>query len=665
MSTTRLSGLRRFFHNRLATAGSVVLALVVLLSLVAPLLPLQNPDTVHLALRLKPPGTSGHLLGADQLGRDMLSRLIFGTRVSLAVGIVATLVAAVIGSLIGIVAAFYGRTVDTVLMRGIDMLMAFPYLLLALAIVAVLGPGLLNALFAIAIVNIPFFARNVRGATVSLVRLEYVDTARLSGLSNVQILFGELLPNVLPVIFITISTTVGWMILETAGLSFLGLGAQPPRADLGSMLGQGRNLLLVAPHVATIPGIVILILVIAINLVGDGLRDVIDPQLKSGALLSPAAATAVDRALQRRLSDGGQTENLKRASAKSRGSADREPRGGLPEGERSLTLTGLQTWFWIGGIPHKAVDDVSIHLSPGEALGVMGESGSGKSITALSVLSLVPTPPGKIMSGSVHFGAEQLIGAPLSRLQSLRGDRIAYVFQNPMSSLNPLLRVGEQIEETIVRHQAVTRREARARAEELMEAVRIPDARSRFDSFPHEFSGGMQQRVCIAIALANDPDVIIADEPTTALDVTIQAQILRLLAELQHSRNLSLLMISHDFGVLSAICSRIVVMYAGQIVETGKVDEIFRSPLHPYTRRLMACVPRVGAAGQEMDAIPGIPPAIDSLPTGCHFADRCDMVQPECRQLPIPLESRSDGRSVRCIFAPKPERATANQAVRS
>ena len=308
----RPTRLRRFLYNPAATAGLFIVIAVVALSAVAPILGLPDPDATSLADRLLPPGSDGHFLGTDELGRDMLSRLIWGTRVSLAVGISATAIAAVIGSLIGIIAAFYGKFLDNFLMRGVDMLMAFPYLLLALAIVAVLGPGLFNALIAISIVNIPFFARNVRGATVSLVRLEYVDAARLSGLGDAKILFGELLPNVLPVIFITISTTVGWMILETAGLSFLGLGAQPPQADLGSMLGNGRRLILQAPHVATLPGLVILVLVIGINLVGDGLRDVLDPYLSSGALVSPRAATEVDTRLAKRIRGAAKRDAGKR-----------------------------------------------------------------------------------------------------------------------------------------------------------------------------------------------------------------------------------------------------------------------------------------------------------------------------------------------------------------
>jgi peptide/nickel transport system permease protein len=625
-----MNKLRRFFYNRMASVGLIILLAVILLVLAAPLLNLPDPDITKLEERLLGIGSSGHPLGTDQLGRDILSRLIWGTRVSLAVGVSATAIAAIIGSLVGIISAFYGGWLDNTLMRGIDMLMAFPYMLLALAIVAVLGPGLFNALIAISIVNIPFFARNVRGATVGLVRLEYVDAARLSGMNDFKILSAELLPNVLPVIFITISTTVGWMILETAGLSFLGLGAQPPQADLGSMLGEGRKLILTAPHVATLPGLVILVLVIGINLVGDGLRDVLDPYLRSGALVSPRPATEVDKELVAK----------KRRETKAARADDRVP----------LSVKELRTWFWLGNKAIHAADNVSFEVGKGRSLGIMGESGSGKSVTALSILGLVPTPPGKIMDGSVEYYGEDLVGAPVERLRHYRGNRIAYIFQNPMTSLNPLITCGEQIAESVRRHQGVSRQEAWQRALELMEKVHISDAANRLDAYPHELSGGMRQRVGIAVALANDPDVVIADEPTTALDVTIQAQILRLLEELRERYGMSLVFISHDFGVISEICEKVVVMYAGEVVEMGTVDEIYKNPLHPYTRRLMACVPQIGEREREMDAIPGLPPALDDLPRGCRFAERCDIAIDACRAKPVELLEFGE-RKARCIRA--------------
>ena len=617
----------RLRKNTLAVIGLAIVAIIVLISLLAPLLPLADPDVTDLGNRLKPPFQSGHILGTDHLGRDMLSRLIWGTRVSLLVGVIATFVAAVVGSFLGIVAGFYGKLVDNILMRGIDMLMAFPYMLLALAIVAALGPGLMNALFAIAIVNIPFFARNVRGVTVGQVGRDYIDAARLNGQPDAVILFSELLPNVMPVIIITISTTIGWMILETAGLSFLGLGAQPPQADLGSMLGEGRKMLMTAPHEATLPGLVILFLVIGINLLGDGLRDILDPRLKSGAFMRPQARTAINPRVL------GEAEGPLRQS----------------EETPLLKVSKLKTWFQLGNDNYKAVDDVSFEALPGECLGIVGESGSGKSVTALSLLGLVASPPGEINSGSIHYRGENLLKASLASLQHLRGNRIAYVFQNPLTTLNPLLTVGEQIRESLKRHQTLSGGEMQQKVTDLLKQVQIPNAEERVRAYPHELSGGMRQRVGIAIALANDPEIIIADEPTTALDVTIQAQFLELLNELRKKRGLSLIFITHDFGVVSEICDRVMVMYAGKVVETGSTMDVINHPLHPYTRRLIDCVPRLGHPDKPIHAIQGMAPAINNLPEGCAFAERCDFAAKICRDHEISLAELDQGRTVRCI----------------
>lgn len=618
---------QRLKKNHLAVIGLSIVLIIILISLSAPLLPIPDPNETNLAKRLVPPFDAEHILGTDHLGRDMLSRLIWGTRVSLAVGVVATLFAAVIGSFIGIVAGFYGKWLDNTLMRGIDMVMAFPYMLLALAIVATLGPGLMNALFAIAIVNIPFFARNVRGVTVGQVKREYIDAARLNGQPDPIILVSELLPNVMPVIIITISTTVGWMILETAGLSFLGLGAQPPQADLGSMLGEGRKMMITAPHEATLPGLVILVLVIGINLLGDGLRDILDPKLKSGSFVRPEARTKVNPEL---LEENDDSESKKK---------------GFP----ILKVIKLSTWFTLGSETYKAVNNVSFELVSGECLGIVGESGSGKSVSALSLLGLVATPPGEIKSGKIYYRGENLLTSSLESLQNLRGNRISYVFQDPLTTLNPLLTVGDQIHETLKRHQSISRSEADDKVVELLKLVQIPNAENRANSYPHEMSGGMRQRVGIAMALANDPEIIVADEPTTALDVTIQAQVLGLVNDLRRDRGLSMLFITHDFGVVSEVCDRVMVMYAGKVVETGETRALIKNPRHPYTKRLIDCVPKLGEPDKALDAIPGMAPAVNDLPTGCSFADRCDFATDDCRADRIPLTELEPGRAVRCI----------------
>ncbi|WP_346895324.1 dipeptide/oligopeptide/nickel ABC transporter permease/ATP-binding protein [uncultured Roseibium sp.] len=611
-------------NNTLATGGLIVLAAICLIALAAPLLPLPDPDATAPADRLLPVFSAGHLLGTDHLGRDLLSRLLWGTRVSLAVGVSATLIAAFFGSLFGLVAGYAGGRTDTLIMRGIDMVMAFPYILLALAIVAVLGPGLLNALYAIALVNIPFFARNIRGITSGLARREFVDAARLAGKSPVQILFIEILPNVLPVIVITMSTTVGWMILETAGLSFLGLGAQPPQADLGSMLGEGRKILFTAPHVSIIPGLMIFALVMSINLFGDGVRDVLDPRLRAGSLTRPVARTKV-----------------------ARGGSDIPPPSAAPG---VLDMKGLRTEFRIGGSVYKAVGGVDLHVREGECLGIVGESGSGKSVTAMSIMGLVPTPPGRIAGGAAYLEGEDLFAASDGRIRTLRGGSVAYVFQDPLSTLHPLFTVGDQLKEAIQAHQPLSHVQIKEKALELLSLVRIPNPKERLSAYPHELSGGMRQRVCIAMALANDAKLLIADEPTTALDVTVQAQVLTLMNGLRRERNAAILFITHDFGVVSALCDRVAVMYAGRIVETGTTKEILESPQHPYTAKLIECVPVLGEPERRLDAIEGRPPVVNNLPDGCAFADRCPRVRPECRSGELDLKLSSPERGVRCLY---------------
>lgn len=563
----RLSNWRLLANNKLAAFGLIVLSIIVILAAISPFLPLPDPNATAPAERLRPLFSEGHLFGTDQLGRDILSRLLWGTRVSLAVGIAATLIAAIIGSTIGIVAGYAGGRTDSLLMRFIDLLMAFPYILLALAIVAVLGPGLINALYAIAIVNIPFFARNIRGISAGLATREFVDAARLSGKSHFSIVTTEILPNVLPVIVITMTTTAGWMILETAGLSFLGLGAQPPQADLGSMLGDGRKFLFNAPHVSIVPGLMIFALVMSINLLGDGIRDMLDPRLRSGALNRPMPVTRIER-----------NEQPAKAAASN----------------AVLAVDQLETSFARGSTLEPAVKKISFEVGKGECLGLIGESGSGKSVTALSLAGLVASPPGVITNGSVRFDGKDLLSLKDHELMSYRGGRIAYIFQDPLTTLHPLYTIGEQVAEAITAHQPISKRDARAKAIELLDTVGIPEPAERADAYPHELSGGQRQRVGIAMALANDPDLIIADEPTTALDVTVQAKILDLLQTLRRERGVSLLFITHDFGVVAQMCDRVAVMKDGRIVETGETAEVLRNPQHDYTKRLIACVPQLG-----------------------------------------------------------------------
>jgi peptide/nickel transport system ATP-binding protein len=312
-----------------------------------------------------------------------------------------------------------------------------------------------------------------------------------------------------------------------------------------------------------------------------------------------------------------------------------------------IEVQELRTWFDTRQGIAKAVDDVSFALAQGEILGIAGESGSGKSVTGLSILGLVD-PPGRIVSGRITYRGRDLIGLAPEALRQLRGDRIAMVFQDPMMTLNPVLRVDTQMIETLQAHASIDRAQARRRAIEALRKVGIPAPEERLNSYPHQLSGGMRQRVAIAIAMLNRPDLIIADEPTTALDVTIQAQILHEVRALCRDSGTALLWITHDLAVLAGLADRIAVMYAGRIVESGPVDEVLTHPLHPYTRGLIASVPSRNQRGTRLAQIAGMAPRITELPPGCAFRPRCDRASERCRD-EIPRSTPAPGRELRCI----------------
>ncbi|MDQ7796005.1 MAG: ABC transporter ATP-binding protein [Spirochaetia bacterium] len=321
--------------------------------------------------------------------------------------------------------------------------------------------------------------------------------------------------------------------------------------------------------------------------------------------------------------------------------------------EPVLSVRNLSTRFMTSSGTVKAVDGVSFDVRKGEIFGIVGESGSGKSVTNLSILRLIPMPPGQIAEGEIMLHGKNLLAANEHELQMVRGGSISMIFQDPMTSLNPLLRVSLQIAEALELHHGLLRKEAEKKAVELLKAVGIPDAERRAQEYPHQFSGGMRQRVMIAMAIGCNPDLLIADEPTTALDVTIQAQILDLIRRLSDTRTMSVILVTHDLGVVAGMCDTVAVMYAGKIVEQASVDPLFREPKHPYTQGLLASVPRIDRAWSErLYSIPGAPPNLVDLPPGCAFAPRCEHAMPICSQSYPPHIEMDDGsgnkRTVRC-----------------
>ncbi|MEX1025621.1 MAG: ABC transporter ATP-binding protein [Planctomycetota bacterium] len=307
--------------------------------------------------------------------------------------------------------------------------------------------------------------------------------------------------------------------------------------------------------------------------------------------------------------------------------------------EPILELEDLKTYFTTDEGVARAVDGVSVSILPGETLGVVGESGCGKSVTALSILQLVPSPPGKIVGGEIRYRGRNLVGISNRELEELRGNEIAMIFQEPMTALNPVYTVGEQIAETVRLHRGASRAEARAVAVQMLRKVKIPSPETRVDEYPHQLSGGMRQRVMIALAMCCDPKVLIADEPTTALDVTVQAQILELIAELQASSGMAVLLITHDLGVIAETADHVAVMYAGKVVEFADVHGLFENPKHPYTVGLFKSLPDLAAPGERLYTIPGMVPSAYRFPEGCRFAPRCPLATDVCRREEPPLLS--------------------------
>jgi oligopeptide transport system ATP-binding protein len=319
-----------------------------------------------------------------------------------------------------------------------------------------------------------------------------------------------------------------------------------------------------------------------------------------------------------------------------------------------LEVTNLRTAFHTRLGVVRAANDISFSLEKGETLGIVGESGSGKSVTCYSLMGLIPQPPGRIEGGRAMFGGVDLLNAPREQLRKIRGKRIAMIFQDPMTSLNPYLRVGEQLIEPLLIHEKIERAEAVKLGIRALEEVGVPDAAKRIRSYPHEFSGGMRQRVMIAMALITKPELLIADEPTTALDVTVQAQILELVKKMQRELGMAVIWVTHDLGVVAGFCQRVLVMYAGRIIESAVTGELYSRPRHPYTRALQKSIPALQPKGAELYTIPGVPPDLSKEIPGCPFVPRCEFAHPPCNA-PVELKALNPDHATACVRVQKGE----------
>jgi peptide/nickel transport system permease protein len=603
----RAAIVKQLMRRRVAVVGLLAFAAIVGIALLAPLLAPHDPLAQDLSKSLRPPfwvsgGSLDNPLGTDVNGRDIASRLIYGARYSLAISIGAALIGSTLGLITGLIAGYFGDWVDSVLMRFGDIQLAFPFILLAIAILGV-SPDR-TPLQLMLVMGIPgwiIYARVVRSRVLAERRKDYVIAARALGASNRRVMRSYVLPSVWQSVLVIALLDVGYLVIVESTLSFLGFGVPPPDPSWGGILAEGRQFMVASPWLPLLPGAAILVTVLSINLVADGLGDVLDPRSSKGP---------------------PRRETLRPSPAR--------PPSQEESGEVLLSVRDLGVDFPGKDQTVHAVRGVSFHLVRGEILGIVGESGSGKSVTALSLIQLLDSP-GRLSNGEIVFDGIDLVHAPDKKVAELRGNRIGMIFQNPASSLNPVLTIGYQMLEAIVLNSQVDRDEARRVARDALLAVDIGNPDHVLSQYPFQLSGGMNQRVMIAMSIALKAALLIADEPTTALDVTTQAQILDRLKELSARRGTSLIFITHDIALLSGYADRILVMYAGQVCEVGPAQEIIDDPRHPYTRALIASVPKLDMTHDaEMDVIGGELPDPTAIPKGCPFATRCPEVMDVC-----------------------------------
>ncbi|WP_306321704.1 MULTISPECIES: dipeptide/oligopeptide/nickel ABC transporter permease/ATP-binding protein [unclassified Streptomyces] len=610
-------GLRLRGLKRLPPLSRLALALILAVALMAVLAPLLAP---HDPLEQFPQaGGTGHpsaehWMGQDSLGRDILSRLMYGARWSLVIGLGATALGLLAGALLGAFAATSRKAADETVMRTLDVIMAFPGVALAAVLVAVFGGSVPVLICAIAFLYTPPIARVVRANVLDQYGEDYVTAERVIGARTPHIVWRHVAVNCAAPILVFCTVQVAEAIVFEASLSFIGAGVRPPDPSWGSVIADGKNMVLIGGWWATVfPGLMMLITVLSLNILSEGVsdawaapvaRDV--PAREPDRLEAPAPGTGQVLELP------GLTEAATRLRARAR------PR---PQGPPVLAVRSLAIGFDDRHRGVDIVDGIDFDVRPGEVLGLVGESGCGKSLTALTVMGLAPK--GARIRGHITFDGADLTTMPPRARRRLLGHEMAMVYQDALSSLNPAMTVRAQLKQ-------VVRRGGRRSPAELLRLVGL-DPHRTLRSYPHELSGGQRQRVLIAMALSRDPKLIVADEPTTALDVTVQAQVIELLLRLRAELGFALVLVSHDLALVADVTDRIVVMYGGRIVETGVTAALVEAPAHHYTRGLLGSVLSLESAAERLTQIRGVVPSPADFPSGCRFADRCPMASQVCR----------------------------------
>jgi peptide/nickel transport system permease protein len=611
----------------LRTAGGVMSAAWLVFLLLASVTaswwlpyPVDAQDPAH---TLAGPSSS-HWLGTDELGRDVLSRIAAGSWISVGPALLAVVVAFGIGIPLALAAAEHGRWVEHGFSRFAELLLALPSIVILLAFVGAVGvhPWAIMTVLGV-LLSAPVY-RIFLGQAQSLRTRLYVDAARVNGVSSLRVNLRHVLPAMATTIAVQAAQLFAISVLIEAGLAFMGFGPSVPSPSWGGLIAAASQHVYDDPWLMVPTGVVLALTVIAAN----GLADAVAGGREREAV------TARHR----------KPRTIVRAA-----SAGTHDTGGVLLDVRDLTVA-------VGGPDGPAlVTGVSFALPPGTVLGLVGESGCGKTMTARALPGLLPEGV-EVTGGSVWFAGRDLAGLPDKELRAIRGREIAVISQEPMVALDPMFSVGYQLTQPIRRFRGVGRAEARRIAAELLGQVGIVDAGRMLRSYPHQLSGGMAQRVCIALALTGSPKLLIADEPTTALDVTVQAEILSLLRALVHATGLSVIIVSHDPGVVADLCDEVAVMYAGQVVESGTVAEVLGQPAHPYTAALLAANPHVAEGlpvPERLPSIPGTVPAPPDWPAGCRFASRCSLATAECAA-PVPATpvhgaANHGAGTVRCV----------------
>ncbi|MDF1603812.1 dipeptide/oligopeptide/nickel ABC transporter permease/ATP-binding protein [Nocardioides sp. YIM 152315] len=612
----------------LGLTASVLSAGVLVLAVLAPILWTDDANAVDTGNILAGP-SADHWAGTDNLGRDIFYRTLVATRLSVELALAATAVAVVVGLLLGTASFLLGRRIGRLVNAAVNIAVAFPGILLALFFAVIFGVGATGAVFAIGLAGAPAFGRLTQTLVASVGARDYVSAARVAGVGRVRLLFRHVLPNVSEPLVVNATIGAGGALLSFAGLSFLGLGVQQPHYDWGRLLYDGISSIYVNPYAALAPGAAVIVAGLAFNLFGESVAKALGVGVVGGVPALPPSPDALE--------------------VEERPAERHHDHDDVVLDVRDLTVT-----FPGPEGPIHPVRGISFAVRRGEAVGVVGESGSGKSLTALAVSRLVGDP------GRVEASRLELLGADLrasdTRAQRhLLGTSLSMVFQDPMTSFNPTQRMGGQLAEVARHHQGLGRRAALARAVDRLRSVRITDPEHRAHQYPHEFSGGMRQRAMIGMGLMGTPALIVADEPTTALDVTVQQQVLDLLTSIRAAEDVALVLISHDVTVVGEVCDRVLVMYAGTIVEDLPAADLAASARHPYTRALLAAVPDMHT---DLDAplatVPGRPVDPADVPVGCAFAARCPLATDRCLAEQPPLETDAAGLRVACWHAGEP-----------